>query len=396
MNRFQLTLALVAGALLTASATIAQVPQVTLRPLAEHPEALTEPGSMRELRDGRLIVSDVSGMTVLLLDFKTEEATPAAREGAGPLEFRLPGPLFHLGDSILMQDAMLRRFLVFGPDGKPKRTFPMAVAEGDMLAFVRIGRIVGMDTQGRFYSESRAMTIVPGKMPVMSDTVALVRWSKLGEKGDTLATRLERIETPAMSGDPTKGIKLSIRMDALTPKDMWEVFPDGRVLLVRLADYRPEVIDRAGQRTQGARVAYSPVPLTLADRQKLIKETRAAYERGIKMGMSMAASMAGAQKMPKIDFDILEPAEWPKNRPPFFGSMVPGASAASDGTFWVPRTMPGLSDVADYDVLDASGKLISRVKMPPRVTVFGFGKGVVYGLRKDEDDLHYVQRYTLP
>lgn len=396
MSRFKLTLALVVGVLLDAPDAATQVPQVTLTPLAEHPEALTEPGSMRELRDGRLIVSDVSGRAVLILDFRSEEATPATREGAGPLEFRLPGPLFHLGDSILMQDAMLRRFLVFGPDGKPRRTFPMATAEGDMMAFIRIGRIVGMDTQGRFYSESRSMTIVPGKMPVMGDTVALVRWARLGEKGDTLATRLERVETPGMTGDPAKGIKLSIRMDALTPKDIWEVFPDGRVIVVRVADYHSEVIDRTGKRTQGARVPYTPVPLTMADRQKLIKETRAAYERGIKMGMSMAASMAGAEKMPKIDFDIQEPAEWPKNRPPFFGSLIPGASAASDGTFWVPRTMPGLSDVADYDVLDAAGKLVKRVKMPPRVTVFGFGKGVVYGLRKDEDDLHYVQRYRLP
>jgi hypothetical protein len=381
----------VACALVAAGRSLgAQVPVVTVKPLVEHPEALTEPTGLRELRDGRVLISDMREKLVLLLSFEAETATPAAREGAGPLEFRLPGQLFMLGDSVAMPDAMLRRFLVFAPDGKPVRTFPMTGGSNDMMAFVRIGRILGTDSRGRFYSESRGMTIVPGKMPTMSDTAALVRWTTLGEKGDTLATRFEHTEMPAMSGDPSKGIRMAIKMDALTPRDLWDVFPDGRVSLLRVADYQAESIDPTGKRTVGPRVNYTPVPLTAGDRAKLVKLARENYERGLKVGMSMASSMTQG-KMPKIDFDIQEPAEWPKQRPPFFGS-----AAAPNGTLWVSRTMPGLSDIQEYDVLDAGGKLVKRVRFPEKVTLLGFGKGVMYALRKDEDDLRYLQKYKLP
>jgi hypothetical protein len=79
-------------------------------------------------------------------------------------------------------------------------------------------------------------------------------------------------------------------------------------------------------------------------------------------------------------------------KPPFTA-----VRAAPDGRLWVARSQAGSRDVTEYDVLAPGGKLERRVQFPPRVTLLGFGKGmVVYGVRKDEDDLHYLQRYRLP
>jgi hypothetical protein len=123
----------------------------------------------------------------------------------------------------------------------------------------------------------------------------------------------------------------------------------------------------------------------------LVKLTRESYELGLKMGMSMAGAAAGAGKMPKIDFDVQEPTEWPANRLIFSAVL-----AAPDGTAWVARSMSGLGGPSDYDVIGRDGKLLRKVRFPANVTVMGFGKGVVYTVRKDEDDLRYVQRYRLP
>jgi hypothetical protein len=377
--------------LAAAGPTRAQPPLVVLaKPLAEHEEGMSELAGLRELRDGRVVVSVTGEGRLMVLDFRTQGATDAAKQGSGPLEFRIAGPLFALGDSVGMMDAGLRRLLIVGPDGKPTRTSAIGGTGTDIMAFVRIGRIVAADRAGRIYSESRGMTMVPGKMPTMSDTVALVRWSKLGEKGDTLATRFEHTEMPGMAGDEKKGIKLTLKMDVLTPRDGWDVFPDGRVTTVRIGNYQVESIDPSGKTTIGGRVANEPVPLTAQDRQRLVKQTREAYELGLKLGMSMAGSAAQG-KMPKIDFDVQEPTEWPKNRPIFFGVF-----AATDGSTWVARSMPGLGGPSDYDVLGRDGKIVKRVRFPERVTVIGFGKGVVYTVRRDEDDLRYVQKYKLP
>lgn len=390
--RVRLLAHLVIGCLagLVSQSVVAQPPVITLsKPIAEHEEGLSEVIGLRELPDGRVLVSVAREGRVLLLDFATQQATDAAKQGAGPLEFRLPGQLFALGDSVAMFDLGLRRLLLWGPNGKPLRT--VAIAGADVMTVARLGRIIGSDRAGRVYGESRGMTIVPGKMPTLSDTIALVRWTKLGEKGDTLATRYERTEMPGLAGDEKTGVKLSIKMEALTPRDGWDVFPDGRIVTFRIRDYQFESVDPAGKTTVGGRIAYQPVALTAKDRQQLVKLTRESYELGLKMGMSMAGAAAGAGKMPKIDFDVQEPTEWPANRLIFSAVL-----AAPDGTAWVARSMSGLGGPSDYDVIGRDGKLLRKVRFPANVTVMGFGKGVVYTVRKDEDDLRYVQRYRLP
>jgi hypothetical protein len=48
-----------------------------------------------------------------------------------------------------------------------------------------------------------------------------------------------------------------------------------------------------------------------------------------------------------------------------------------------------------YDVFDATGKLTGQVVFPPRTRIVGFGKGVVYTVRADEDDLQYLQKWAM-
>ena len=49
-----------------------------------------------------------------------------------------------------------------------------------------------------------------------------------------------------------------------------------------------------------------------------------------------------------------------------------------------------------FDLLDADGRLVDAVTFPEGAVMLGFGKGVVYATRKDEDDLLYLQRFRLP
>jgi hypothetical protein len=80
--------------------------------------------------------------------------------------------------------------------------------------------------------------------------------------------------------------------------------------------------------------------------------------------------------------------------PPFAGQNA--LFVAPNGQIWVARTREANDRVPKYDVLDASGKVAMRVALPAQTRVVGFGNGVVYTIRTDEDDLQYLQRYRLP
>lgn len=359
------------------------------KPLSEHSEALSRVTGFHELRDGRVLVSDMGETRIVLLDFIKQSASPVSRVGSGPLEYRVPGPMFSVSDTVLMPDMMLRRFLVLDGAGKVVGTRPLTPAGSDILAFVRLGRIVGVDKRGRFYSESRGMTVAQGQMPKMSDTLALVRWREIGAKGDTIATRVEPFAMPDMSGDAAKGVRFKVKVPPLVTPQLWDVSPHGGVVIL-FPDYHTERLAENGQRSAGPRIAHTASPLTAQDRTRVMKRTREEAEIGFKLGRSMAAAATNGQG-PRIDFELVEPAEWPKTKP-VFGAM----HVAPDGRVWVSRTSPALSDIAEYDVLNAAGALVQRVKMPSKVTLVGFGKGVLYAVREDEDDLRYLQRYRIP
>ena len=78
--------------------------------------------------------------------------------------------------------------------------------------------------------------------------------------------------------------------------------------------------------------------------------------------------------------------------PPFDAGRV---FATPTGDLWVGRYQPARDKAPRYDVFDATGKLTGQVVFPADTRVVGFGKGTVYTVRIDEDDLQYLQRWTL-
>jgi hypothetical protein len=112
---------------------------------------------------------------------------------------------------------------------------------------------------------------------------------------------------------------------------------------------------------------------------------------GRAMADAGARTGAGAPAMPNFDFDVREPARWASHLPPYTG-----VSSSPDGRIWVavPASVGG--PAGHHDVLDATGRLIARVRLAAGESLVGFGRGTVYTVRRDDDDLQYLRRYTLP
>lgn len=392
MRRFLALLAVATP--LSARPAIAQAPLRTLtKPDVEYAEPFTLINGVRELRDGRVIVSDTREKTVQILDLKAGTAQKIGREGSGPGEYALPARLLALpGDTSVVYDPLNRRFLVITPDGKAG---PFASYENSDAGNTRI--TLGArytDARGRLYSAGPNFSIGPNGEPTSSDTAPILRLDRTTKKTDTVAfVRVPNTTIRTSQG----GTNVSIRAGGGNPfvsVDDWAVTPDGRVAVVRTKDYHVDWYGPDGKRTSGPAIAYDRIKVT-EDDKKAFRERRAAGGNGLVItqqngpgGTSSSASAAGAMLG-----QLPEPTDWPDVKPAFVGTA---AAATPNGQLWVLRTRAAKDKIPMYDVFDGSGKVIGRVALPANTRVVGFGANTVYVARSDEDDLQYLQRYRLP
>jgi len=384
-----------AASFLAALPVAAQAPLKTLtKPEVEYEEPFTQINGVRELKDGRVIVSDVREKTVQLVDLKAGSAQKIGREGSGPGEYALPMRLLALpGDTSVVYDPLNRRFLVIGPNGK---VGPFAQYEADEGGRLRVSMGARFtDTRGRLYSVGPNFSVGPNGEASSSDTAPIIRLDRATKKTDTLAFLYVPTTTIRTSQG---GSNVSIRAGGATPfaaADDWAVTPDGRLAIVRVKDYHVDWYAPNGQKTSGPAIAYEKLKVT-EDDKKAFRERRAAGGGNAVMitrqvgpgGTSQSAGVA-----PPTSMQLPEPTDWPDVKPAFTGQS---AIAAPNGQLWVLRTRPAKDKIPTYDVFDATGRVVGRIALPQDTRLLGFGNGTVYLARSDEDDLQYLQRYRLP
>lgn len=362
----------------------AQQPRAA-RPLPPANAELEEPWSgplqLVELRNGEVVVHDNREKRLVVASFRTQELRDAAREGSGPTEFRSVMGMWRVpGDSVQVMDFMQQRLLVLDPVGRARRTSPLPGA-GDPAAMMRRPMTREIDARGRWYGEGRDIRIADGKL-TFGDSVIIVRTEPVAGRADSLTKMRDVVRAPEFS----PGGAVRVRVPGYPRQDIWGVFPDGRVLVLRADRYVPEIIAPDGQTRRGAALPYPRLPVTAADKRVMMDSVRKAIEDG----MRQAAGMVPAgTSLPRID--LQEPEPWQAERPPFAGDRV---RVDPRGRAWVPvvdRT-PGQR----FDLLDADGRVVDAVKLPPRVQLLGFGAQAVYTARRDEDDLLYIRRHPLP
>lgn len=400
-----------AGALLAAaiapSPLVAQsAPARTFsRPAAEFTEPYSGLRSVRELADGRVIVTDNRDKLVQVVDFRTGRATTLGREGSGPNEYQMPSTALALpGDSTLIADPLNSRFLLLGPQGTlagtwapsggaapaPQPAGPGRMAFGGGGPMLLLGTRAA-DAQGRVYMTGAPIAMTP-EGPKAADSIPIMRVTRRTMATDTVAW----LQVPkGNTSVNASGGNMNIRIGGgpFAAEDGWTVLPDGRVVVVRHADYRVEVYPASGRGApvRGAAVGGTPIRVTEAEK-KAWREERAA-SAPVAIAMTRTEGPSGVtQRSAPANLGQQEPDSWPAVMPLFQGSQV---YATPTGQVWVGRYRAASDRNPRYDVFDATGKLIGQVVFPPRTRIVGFGKGAVYTVRADADDLQYLQKWTL-
>lgn len=384
---------------LALAATASALPAQPLRNLpkadAEYAEPFTTLNGIRELSDGRVIAIDTRDKTIQLVDLKAGTAKKIGREGSGPREYGLPMALVPLPDGAsAVYDPLNSRLLKISPAGDPgeflRLPAPSSSGSPGGAMMVSMTPPKAVDAKGRFYVTGSAFRMGPNG-PEQGDSVAILRVDIASGKSDTvgfLEQPKSNIQTSGTSGN------MQVRMGMANPflaRDDWFVTPDGRVGILRSPEYRLDWI--SPERRPGPALAYDKMKVSEGHKQQWRDARRGGTAIMVTNNNGTTSARTGSPGAGGIQ--VPEPTDWPEYMPPF----VTGQNAinvAPDGNLWVSRTRDAKDQIPKYDVIDASGKVAYRVALPAKTRVIGFGTGVVYTARTDEDDLQYLQRHKMP
>lgn len=407
----------VAVALFATPLMAQQAPRTLPAPQAEFEEPFSQIGGLRELRDGRVIVSDPRDKVVSVIDFRSGSSAGIGREGSGPQEFGMPMRLYTApGDTTLLFDPLNSRFLIIGPDAKPINTFmledgappprppaapggqgrPQGGPAGGGFQMIGGGFVArAADARGRLYGEGSPITPGPNG-PVVADSVPLLRLDRGTRRMDTLAyITLPKSSTQISDGANNQRIMIG-GANPLAPRDEWAVFPDGRVAIARARTYHIDFIAPDGSKRSGPRIAYTPVRMNAAEirHEEGLRNAARANSMSIMVNNNNGQITRSAQMGPGANAPPLEPlTDWPEVKPPF-RSGVSSVWARPNGELWVRRTENAQARGTLYDVINAQGAVVFQVRLEDGVNLAGFGANTIYTTRKDEDDLVYLRRHS--
>lgn len=322
------------------------------RPSWKAAEPFTSLSSVRELADGRILVTDPSEPQLWLVPSGGGIPVAVSRTGSGPGEYTRPTVLVGLpADSTLLLDRDARRFLIIDPAGRIVATLPAPSPLVNATPFLR-----GSDRAGRLYFQSAGFGQAPDR------PVAIVRWTRSSGRTDTVA--FVHVASPRPVERTIDGRTVIVqRLMPYTPADDWSIASSGEVVVVHHDPYCVERVVSGTGGGCGPAVRHAPVSVVEADKHW--------YE----------------PEGPPFSLD------YPRAKPPFVAqvTMIDQADRA-----WVRRYLPAATPHSEWDVFDGRGIRCAVVRSPGRRNLLGFGSTRIYLSRLDDDDLQWLEVFELP
>lgn len=349
--------------------------------------SFTRVSSVRELADGRVLVTDEGENAVFLGDFGTRTITKVGGIGKGPGEYTDVGRLWPLThDSTLMVDRGNRRWLVFAGD-RIVQTIP-----GDQpgpRAASGTGRVLlGIAGNGEALAGSYALQLAGGVGT--PGTLELTRFHRI--RGGTRAG----IAAPPPGSPPAPvAARPGVRLDgngerrtgraynmSLSGVDQALMFPDGWVAVARA---NPYLIEWCPPPTSKC----TPGPLLQSTTPSLRDEDRQVYLEWVSRLTNWPPTS-----------DLAATTGWPLVIPPFIAppnSLDQSALVGlPDGRLLIWKTPMVASREAQFDIIDRQGRLVADLRAPLNYRVVGSGVRSLYVIVADEDGIQTIQRHPLP
>jgi hypothetical protein len=358
----------------------AQQSELPIRSLGAIVATSVEPvgnsATVRPLSNGQLLVHDPGKRRVLLFDSTLQQAVVVAdttSQTGNAYGRGLTGLVAFSGDSSLMSDVSTGALLVLDPLGKVARIIRL----GSRTNPVRLpNNGLGFDQAGHLVYRAPPPTylalldrdFVGDTLMVGPDSTAILRADLATGRVDTLAM----LKAPRVRQAVTRrglGLGGSGRpaLNPLPAGDDWTMLHDGTLAIVRVHDYRVDRVQPDRRLVAGPAISIPLMRITDSMKVALLALLRAG---------DSAATSSGRSTADTPHMAVVEPADLPDFLPPFSAGAARGDA---DGDVWVRRS-PGLAVAGGllYDVINRTGMLVDRVRLPDNTTLGGFGPGVAY------------------
>ena len=357
-----------AGALLVLAGAVSNAQSVVSRNLRavdlRLEEEFTAIGSVRELRDGRVLIVDPEENRCVVANLRSGAVTAVGRVGSGPKEFRRVGTLFALrDDSTLLTDPGNRRWLLL--DGT-NIVGSVSAKDGALT----LGRLRGTDTSGHVLAEKYPPRNW-NNADAATESVYVVRGDRVNGRGDSVARTLShpvKIENSASGRGAPRVFE-----QPLSAAEQAVMFGDGWVAVVRLNPYRIDVIPPRGATIRGKAL---PDPMVRVD----AAEKRAHMER---MSRKTGGVVRDASYFPV----------WPPTASPFRDDALVVGPA---GQLFILKMQTLASPGTRYDIVDRLARLVGTMTLPENQRIVGFGKRAVYVAVTDSVGIQRLVRHPWP
>jgi hypothetical protein len=346
--------------------------------------------SVRGLSDGRVIVNDLVGLHLIMLDASLTKSTVIADTGAAapkPYGNRPNSLIRFTGDSSVFLDIAASAMVVIDPAGNFTRVMsPPKPRDLGLIASSSLYGSSAFDPKGRIIY--RATPFVP-PFPVgctgsptaptftLPDSAPLVRGDFETRAVDTIAQIKLVLQGIGMApGEPGCWV-LRQKQDVLPfHGDDWTMLADGTLAIVREGDYHVDWMSPDGHWTATPKMPFDWRRLTQEEKLRMIDS--ATHIADSVAQARLARAPAGTKAQPALPTKL---DEIPEFYPPLkLGSM----RVDLEGNLWIlPATTRSANGGLLYDIVNRKGEIVRRVQMPPGRAVGAFVPGGVILTHRD-------------
>lgn len=324
--------------------------------------------TVRELRDGSILVADRSEQRIYKLDW-TSGTTVLGRIGDGPGEYRSIGWLYAMrSDSTLLVEAKAGRWSVLSGS----RFVATFGADRTFVQLVDV-HLLGIDTLGNILG-SAGVNSAGSRVPLSStadwleallinrQTGSAVSVARMKGNGPAGKVILKRVGKPF----------LIFSENPLASRDQAILFADGWIAVARTSPYRVEWRQPTGTWIRGAPISSASVRVTRAEQ------------------------CAAINAIVNEEIEPCRPEQfpgWPKELPPYISHASPILFAAPDGRLLVRRKTSLAAPGNHYDIFDRRGRIVGILQMKANERVVGWGPRSIYIVTEDVDGLQALSRH---
>lgn len=368
----------------------------------------------RPLSTGAVIINDITRRQLILFDSTLSRAKIIADASPSSVNIYaspMAGLLAFTGDSSLFIEFTSLSTLVVDAQGEVARV--MALPSNRDALFMVGGPfgVPGFDPRGRIVYRGMAArrpvaisaTVVPPPPGQFADSAPVYRFDLASRARDTLAYLTIPRQSQSMNRDRAGRITgLVTLVNPMTLVDEWALLPDGRVAIVRGADFHIEWLELDGRWVSTGKIPFRWERLDDDAKQRVLDSTKVAADRtrevlikAIEANPADANTLATSAGFPGIMISSTMP-EGGQGRPvqqthvpslnmvdaKYLADYRPAfrmgaVRSDAEGNLWVRTTEPTDRGAIHY-VINGKGQLIDRVQLPYGRVIAGFAAGVVF------------------